>query len=409
MKPLCLFFIISVCFVFEASTSELEFFQVKVQAIEAMMEKIDDEIVLVADWDDTLYRKGDDIAIRNGFKDFVNKWRQQNKLKLVIVTSNPMEPAAWCRFSKCKMPDPDYLIVMSLQHDYFNIQARPGLTINTEMVAPEFMRDHFPDAKVYSEGLELPEFVSTLNKLIISEEYLQPLIVANKLPIEDIENCIGEDPFIIETKKFTHENDRLAQSSIDLITLKQLDEKCLLKFGKECFNVFGCFLNVSTDNNISDLRGPGEEPEIYDQDFILLTFLYSKGGLLSQLAKPLGLKGKVIFAAGNGSNDTDMLDPVGSDLDYHVSTGIVVGNASNTLKKGLSDKPHVVFCEKDRLTGVMEGFETGLKRHLSGTTNASKTEVPPEPVEKSGELSREDLRKKRMLIFDKKNSPDAEA
>ncbi len=315
-----------------------EGFQSILAQVEALMESLPDgdEVILIADLDDTLLPVLSGIAghqegQRRQFTDFVNKWRAKGKLRFIVVTQNGIAVEAGY-FESHQLPEPDYLL--SGTHP-----ARPLIVhaafddafLNTVMPYQPRSDQLICEAMTFrTTGNYYFEFLGES-----MPNYLARMLNLQQIPVTlvNLSPSIGEEIFFNVT----------VDDSFDIN-----NEANFEMFQEALFNAFGCLATaVSQEGN-----------RMY------VSFPLNKGALIRRLAKAMKLKGRHIVVLGDSNYDFSMMTSNDSWPEYSVTIGVVVANASEDDKKAAQKQNGIVIARRPFIAGVVEGLFRLLKKIL---------------------------------------------
>ena len=302
---------------------ELAVFMVMLAEIEALLEQLEGQVVLVTDMDDTIlpYDRSIQIAIRARFREFIEKWRHEGRLQLVIVTRAEVTPDIWHFFAQNGLPEPDYLVAGANPFGSLNIQSRPGLSF-TSPILP---------GSIISEGVEVRE---------------------NGITIRNYDN------FVYERLQGLFR--RLLTQGFPVVASFVRDRECTVEFSdKYSLETYADSLKAAISDIFGALAKVTIDPSKHQ---LTVSMPFTKGALISRLARLMSLEDKIIIAAGDQTDDQGLMISGSQGTGYRVSTAVVVGNASKNLKGIMSYRDHTIVSTHNYLAGVVDGMLQGLRR-----------------------------------------------
>ncbi|WP_062264505.1 HAD hydrolase family protein [Endozoicomonas arenosclerae] len=313
---------------------QLKEFESLLAQLDKEMANLIGEVVLLSDLDETLLpanpvKRELTKRLREMFAAFVNKWRDQGKLRLVVVTGAIIGHDEWRYFADHQLPEPDYLISLGsgarAWNAAVNVMARPGTGFHSALMpAASLLPDNL---HIRADGFHFDRYVGYTAGLT---SQLARLFAAQFVSITNVQNT---EPGPIFNLTVGADMDLNNKETRDFLR-------------QAAFNLFGA---------IAKIRFNPEKHEM------ILSLPMTKGEWVSRLARALGLKGATIMAAGDSEIDKDMLTPrPGSHFSVH--TAIVVGNAGRGFKAQMRGSPGVVMSTFSCILGVAQGFLSGLRQ-----------------------------------------------
>ena len=298
------------------------------------MAQLDGSITLITDLDDTLLPSNKALRqrqakLREAFRHFVEKWRGLGKLRLIIVTRARILRAQWSHFASNDLPDPDFLI----SYDIFwgaplSVLARPGVHFASDLL-PEYCLSS--GAQHIAEGI----LINNYHSFLFPERYMLGQWLRNAdLPVIAVEHSVTASGGLGLVLRFIPGTDHQRQD-----TQRKLQH--------QLWNIYGVFAEIETISG----------------DQAVVRFPTSKGAFLRVLARALSLSEATIIAAGDRTDDLDMIAP-SEHQSYSVHTGIAVANARQDLLAAVRAKPseHLYISTKGYLLGVLQGMLKSLQQ-----------------------------------------------
>ena len=314
----------------EPGESELDIMTDLIQQADALMAELQGEVIFIVDKDDTIVPDKDDNQqrLRPLFKEFVERWRAQGKLKLIMVTRGVVTVARRQLIADDLLPQPDYVI--SLPSITLNrgvqVHSREGIEL-TGLFPPGFGHQ---DLLIHDRGIVFRRsFTHMVYDFIRDLEHrLQQHLGRETLPAGTIVSC--EDTCHPVTVRFSPDFDLKGHEA---------------EIRQAVFENVGPMAIVSFD--------------FEDQEMILKA-LDTKGEIIRQFAGALGLQHSPVIVAGDRSDDISMMNPAETGLER--SRGVVVANAKKEVKQAARDKlAGAIISPHHCLLGAFHGFVEQLK------------------------------------------------
>ena len=309
-------------------------FQNLLSLIDKEMDKYNGIINMTSDMDDTLLPSDGAVrsrnqAMREQFRDFVNKWRDRGKLRLIIITGATYGHSSYVQhLTQFQLPIPDWYISIgndSMPDASVTVIHADGVTPGEQTVPLEGCLE---DISVLPNGFVWGRYAPSL--VIGFSAVLSERLKSNQLDIQPHNSSFDMVSDNTEVR-FT----LTVGSSTDL---HSEDTQALIR--EAVFSLSGVVGVVTLDAG---------KHEIY------VDYPASKGQWLRRLSKVLKLDQGVNFAAGDGDNDKDLIVPPEGGS-YNVHTAVVVGNATEGLKEHAQGKPGVFLSSSDYQVGLAQGL-----------------------------------------------------
>ena len=316
----------------EPGESELDIMTDLIQQADALMAELQGEVIFIVDKDDTIipYENDDNQQrLRPLFKEFVERWQAQGKLKLIMVTRGLiMTFAGRQMIDESQLPQPDYVISMPYFNSDWNVQihSREGIEL-TGLFPPNF--EH-RDLIIHNRGIAFRRCFSHMVYGFIRnlEHRLQQHLGSETLPAGTILSC--EDRNHPVNVQFSPDFDLKAHED---------------EIRQAVFKNTGPMAIVSFD---------------FEGHQMTLKAINSKGEFIRQFAAALGLQHSPVIVAGDRMDDLSMMNPAETGLER--SRAVIVDNAKKELKQAARDQlKGAVISPHHCLLGAFHGFVEQLK------------------------------------------------
>ena len=290
--------------------SSLAEFESLLAQLDQLMEQFTGEVVLLTDLDDTLLPQDREECrrqkqLRVQFTAFVEKWRKEKKLKVIVVTRAQLLAKNWGHFASFQLPEPDVLISQGFGLlAPLHVQARQGVVLRYELA---------PEQPLIDGIFRSPDGFTIRNysHFIISSQ-------------GDLSSLFSELGYLIEDAQYQEVKGRYAGFVIRFSPELDLSSaEVQSRIRRRVFDIYGIMAEAifAPVNQVVYLRLP-----------------FRKVGLVNRLAGALSLPGATVIAAGDTIDDFSMLLP-DEYMDYQVHTAIIVDNGSQNLKEAARRHP----------------------------------------------------------------------
>ena len=315
--------------------SRLEEAVTMLRLLDQLFEQTNESVTLVTDLDGTLlaqdYEDMDkEQSLRQLFKEFVEKWRNRDRLTLVIVTAAALGKGSWPFFWQNQLPDPDVLIAKPLDWEaFFHVQCRRQVDVS----------------RLFPGHPPIPEVQVSDRGFTISNYFRFVMGAAQRLPGLLRERGYGH----CSIRSVIEHSQQVCEASFSDQDVTSDDFRQSIH--QLVFDLCGIMAKVSFDPDNKTIR---------------ITLPVGKGGYVSRLASVLSFSGTTVIAAGNDVIDLPMMIPA-ADSGYEVDQAIVVSNATRRLRDALPglDTRHVYQARRPCLHGVIEGMVEAMKKRVA--------------------------------------------
>ena len=300
--------------------------------LDVLFQQSDVIITLLLDLDGTILARRDidrrrQRALRERFKTFVEQWRSQGRLNLVIVTGAILREEVAEFFARHQLPVPDAIIANPLDwkasyHVEFFNDIAPGTL--------------FPEHPLI-DGVHITDRSLTI------DNYFQFLsTVAGQLPQVLQQRGFGAATVQISTRQ------NMVQEVSFAGAQNFSSEQWQSAIRQLVFDLCGLLAKVEFEAE----RGT-----------VQVVLPMTKGGSVSHLASVLPLAGARVIAAGDDRIDYSMILP-GPDSGFSVYLAVMVSNASRDLQDAVGEGAGELLHRAIRpcLPGVVEGLLVAMKK-----------------------------------------------
>ncbi len=300
------------------------------EELEVLMNQLpaDVQLTILSDFDDTLFPgRLEDSELekrkRERFRSFVNRWRAQGKLKLIIVTHNSLASAADF-YEPCELPLPDYVI--------------SGCTMGRSLEVRRLNAERFQ-----CEIMPLPSGPS--------------IITVEPTGFRINQNYITFLEFSAEVQADLQSRGIRIVSAVDsstddesIVTMKS--ESPLLEGDRKLIRA-RLFANYGVLARVSFIG---------DHEFVVALPI-SKGAIVSRFADAMGLLVTRVMAVGDTVDDISMMRPL-SFSSYQADQGVIV-RGSELAQAGLDGRQgQALFVGGTLITGVVQGMLRWVRKIL---------------------------------------------
>lgn len=301
--------------------------------LDVLFESSDVIITLLLDLDGTILARDDkgrelQKALRERFKIFVERWRSQGRLRLVIITGAGLREGAEAFFRTHQLPLPDVMVANPVAWNaYYHIEFFGEISSGTLLPQQPIV------SGIHVTGRSLTIDNYTQFHMTVASQLPQWLQQRNLGTATVQTNLQGDN--IVHELSFSGGQDFASEHWTS--SIRQL-----------VFDLCGILAKVEFDDATGVVK-------------VILPM--TKGGTVSHLASVLPLAGAQLIAAGDDRIDRSMLLPE-PGVGFAVYLAIMVSNATRDLRDSVRDilEERLYRAQRPCLLGVIEGLLAAMKK-----------------------------------------------